>query len=118
MSIFCWSLRYRYKFLHVIITFKGSKIIYRNIRSHGAPLFIFRGWLLAPLPRVFDPRPDLGFKRVSDNVDNVEQVNCHIFPIPTSESSNLLVRLLLLGISGNKAGKQKRDILMQSFFSL
>ena len=65
MSIYLVEiLRYESNFLHVIITFIGFKITFRNIRSHGAPLFIFRGLLLAPLPRVFDPRPDLGFKRV------------------------------------------------------
>ena len=41
-------LRYGYNFLHVIITFIGFKITFSNIRSHGAPLLISKGWGLAP----------------------------------------------------------------------
>ena len=48
--------RYGSNFLHVIITFIGFKITFSNIRSHGAPLLISRGWPLAI--------SDLGFKRV------------------------------------------------------
>ena len=43
-------LRYGYNFLHVIITFIGFKITFSNIRSHGAPLLISKGWRLAPPP--------------------------------------------------------------------
>ena len=43
-------LRYGANFLHVIITFIGFKITFSNIRSHGAPLLISRGWRLAPPP--------------------------------------------------------------------
>ena len=41
-------LRYGSNFLHVIITFIGFKITLSNIRSHGTPLLISRGWRLAP----------------------------------------------------------------------
>ena len=43
-------LRYGSNFLHVIITFIGFKITFSNIRSHGTPLLISRGWRLAPPP--------------------------------------------------------------------
>ena len=43
-------LRYGYNFLYVIITFKGFKLTVSNIRSHDDPLFISRGWRLAPPP--------------------------------------------------------------------
>ena len=54
-------LRYGSDFLHVIITFIGFKITFINIRSHGAPLLISRGWrfhwslisMLAPFILVF-----------------------------------------------------------------
>ena len=51
-------LRYRSNFLHVIITFKGFKITFSNIRSHGAPFLLSRGWRLAI--------SDLGFKKVKE----------------------------------------------------
>ena len=61
-------LRYGADFLHVNITFIGFKITFSNIRSHGAPLLIFKGWRLAPFPWGFDPQSDLGFKRVNSSL--------------------------------------------------
>ena len=53
-------LRYGANFLHVIITFIGFKIAFSNIRSHGAPLLISRGWRLAPPPGFLTIRNTLG----------------------------------------------------------
>ena len=39
-------LRQGPKILHGIITFIGFKITFSNIRSHGPPLLISRGWRL------------------------------------------------------------------------
>ena len=44
--------------------FIGFKITFSNIRSHGAPLLISRGWRLAPPPRIFDAPKYVGFNRV------------------------------------------------------
>ena len=55
-------LRYGSNFLHVIITFIGFKITFSNIRSHGAPLLISRGWRLAPSPGFLTLRQTLGLK--------------------------------------------------------
>ena len=41
----------------------GFKITFSNIRSHGVPLLISRGWRLAA-PQVFVAISDLGFKSV------------------------------------------------------
>ena len=53
-------LRYGANFLHVIITFIGFKITFSNIRSHGAPLLISRGWRLAPPPGLLTIQNTLG----------------------------------------------------------
>ena len=55
-------LRYGSNFLHVIITFIGFKITFSNIRSHGAPLLISRGWRLAPPPGLLTLRNTLALK--------------------------------------------------------
>ena len=71
-------LRYGANFLHVIITFIGFKITFSNIRSHGAPLLISRGWRLAPPPRIFDAPKYVGFNRVK--MQHV--VSCLLPPLP------------------------------------
>ena len=58
-------LRYGSNFLHVIITFIGFKITFSNIRSHGAPLLISRGWRLAPPPQNLDPQKYVRPNRVN-----------------------------------------------------
>ena len=59
-------LRYGANFLHVIITFIGFKITFSNIRSHGAPLLISRGWRLAPPPGFLTIQNTLGLIGLSD----------------------------------------------------
>ena len=59
-------LRYGANFLHVIITFIGFKIAFSNIRSHGAPLLISRGWRLAPPPGFLTIQNTLGLIGLKD----------------------------------------------------
>ena len=56
--------------MHVIITFIGFKITFCNIRSHGAPLLISRGWRLAPPPGLLTLRNTLGLKGLRQNNHN------------------------------------------------
>ena len=59
-------LRYGQKSLHVITTLIGFKITFSNIRSHGAPCLISRGWRLAPPPGLKLPSQTPGLKGLRD----------------------------------------------------
>ena len=113
-------LRYGSNFLHVIITFIGFKITFSNIRCHGAPWLISRGWRLAPPPPgLVTLRNTLGLKGLSpiDTFPYVFRSGC----FSSSYFHGCMESLLIDEDTKGKAGEYMRDIsnnqLVDEYFS-
>ena len=105
-------LRYGSNFLHVIITFIGFKITFSNIRSHGAPLLISRGWRLAPPPGFLTIQNTLGL--IGLRRKNHFHQGGYQIPPPLGNRVNLVDAIKSAKYGGTLAQKGRARVLSWS----